>query len=183
MSFGAIVVLALGLAMDATAAAAARGSVVSRLRLTEVLLVALVFGGFQAGMPLIGWVVGAQLGDIVERWDHWIAFGLLSLLGAKMIWESLGDTEKPEKLGLWTLLGLAIATSIDALAVGVTLPIIHAPVALTVVTIGVVTALASAAGMGIGRRFGAALGKRFDLVGGLALIGLGTKILVDHLTA
>ena len=186
MTFGAIVLLALGLAMDATAAAAARGAAVSRLRLGEVALIALAFGGFQAGMPLLGWLVGARIGDLVAAWDHWIAFGLLLVIGGKMIYESFGATDAPEedkRISFVMLVGLAVATSIDALAVGVTFPMMHAPVALTATTIGVVTAVLSAVGMAIGRRFGAALGKRFDLVGGLVLVGLGIKMLIDGLRA
>lgn len=188
MSFGAIFLLALGLAMDATAVAAARGLATPRILPRHVLLVAGFFGGFQALMPLIGWLVGARLGPIVQAWDHWIAFVLLGAIGGKMLWEARGSAEAEptgdqDLFGFKVMLVLAIATSIDALAVGVTLPMLDAPFVLSLVTIGVTTAVLSALGLYAGRRFGALLGKRLDAAGGVVLIGLGTKILYEHLTA
>lgn len=188
MSFGAILVLALGLAMDATAVAAARGIAVPAIRARHVLLVAGFFGGFQALMPLIGWLLGTRIGPVVEAWDHWIAFVLLGFIGGKMLWEARGESAvdeetKGDAFGLRSMVLLAIATSIDALAAGITLPMLDAPLLLSVATIGIVTALLSAAGLFAGRRFGAMLGKRLDFVGGVVLIGLGLKILVEHLRA
>ncbi|MBX3184581.1 MAG: manganese efflux pump [Polyangiaceae bacterium] len=188
MSFPSILFLALGLGMDATAVAALRGMEVPRVLPRQVLTVALFFGGFQALMPLIGWVVGSQVGAWVEAWDHWVAFVLLGGIGGKMLWEAAhSDPEtKPEPgdpFGLKLMTLLAIATSVDALAAGITLPMLGAPLALSVITIGVTTAVLSALGLYAGRRFGALLGKRLDIAGGLALIALGTKILVEHLTA
>lgn len=188
MSFGAIVLLALGLAMDATAVAAARGVAVPVIRARHVLLVAGFFGGFQAFMPWIGWLVGARVGSFVQAWDHWIVFGLLGGIGAKMLWEArAGAHEQGDAPGgsfrLRVMFVLAVATSIDALAVGFTLPMLDAPFALSLVTIGVTTAALSAVGLFTGRRVGAMLGKRLDGVGGVVLIGLGVKILVEHLQA
>jgi manganese efflux pump family protein len=183
VSFAAIVVLALGLAADATAVSAARGAAVERVQLRHAVLVAVWFGGFQAAMPLAGALVGDQLGELVQRWDHWIAFVLLGGIGGKMIWEARESKPPDDRFGARVMLALAIATSIDALAAGVTLPVLHAPLALAIATIGVLTALASVAGLYAGRRFGTLLGKRLDVIGGLALIGLGTKILVEHLIA
>lgn len=187
MSFSSILLLALGLAMDATAVSAARGVAVSRVLPRHVLLVAVFFGGFQAAMPLVGWLVGAHVGAWVQAWDHWIAFALLVAIGGKMVWEArqTDDDDAPPReadlFGWKVMTVLAIATSIDALAVGFTLPLLGAPMILSIVTIGVVTAFASALGLFAGRRFGAMLGRRLDLVGGLVLIGLGTKILIEHL--
>jgi putative Mn2+ efflux pump MntP len=173
--------------MDATAVAAARGLAARRIRARHVLLVALLFGGFQAVMPLLGWFVGSRIGPLVERFDHWIAFVLLGAIGAKMLYEAGNTADEPpddeDLFGLKVLLLLALATSIDALAVGITLPMLGAPFLLTLVTIGVTTALTSAAGLLAGRHFGSALGKRLDIAGGLVLIGMGTKILIDHLSA
>lgn len=188
MSFGAILLLSLGLAMDAAAVSAARGVAARRVLPRQVALVALLFGGFQALMPLIGWLVGSQVGPIVQEFDHWIAFVLLGAIGGKMLFEALtggGPSAEagPDLFRLQTLLVLAVATSVDALAVGFTLPMLGAPLLLTLVTIGVVTALSSAAGVLAGRHFGSALGKRLDVLGGLVLIGLGTKILIEHLSA
>ena len=189
MSFGSILILALGLAMDATAVSAARGLATPRILPRHVLLVAAFFGGFQALMPIIGWLAGTRIGPFVQAWDHWIAFALLGMIGAKMLWEALHlskDAPKIAKTNLFRLrimLVLAVATSIDALAVGFTLPMLNAPFWLSIATIGVTTAVLSALGLFAGRHFGALLGKRLDFAGGLVLIGMGTKILVEHLQA
>lgn len=189
MHFGAILALSVGLAMDATAVSAARGMAVPRIRPRHVALVALFFGGFQALMPVIGWLVGSRVGPLVEAWDHWIAFVLLAAIGGKMLWESRDPKaaathrNEDEVFGLRVMLTLAVATSIDALAVGITLPMLDAPFALSVATIGVTTAIMCVAGLLVGRRAGAMLGRRLDVLGGLILIGLGVKILVDGLGA
>jgi manganese efflux pump family protein len=187
MNFGAILLLAIGLAMDATAVSATRGMAVSAIRLRHIVLVAGFFGGFQALMPLIGWFIGTRIGALVQAWDHWIAFALLGTIGAKMLWEA-SQPESAEKqdnddelFGIKVMTMLAIATSIDALAVGITLPLIQAPLGISLVTIGITTALLSAVGLFAGRRFGSALGQRLDVVGGLVLIGLGAKILIEHI--
>jgi putative Mn2+ efflux pump MntP len=188
MSFGSILLLAIGLAMDAAAVSAARGLAVPRVLPRHAALVALFFGGFQALMPLVGWLVGSRLGAFVEAWDHWIAFALLGAIGGKMLWEARpganaeeASAPRDDLFGLRIMFVLAVATSIDALAVGVTLPMLGAPLALSLTTIGVTTASLSVAGLYAGRRFGALLGKRLDALGGLVLIGLGTKILLQHL--
>jgi manganese efflux pump family protein len=172
--------------MDATAVAAARGLAAERIRFQHVLRVAFLFGGFQALMPVLGWFVGSRIGPVVQAYDHWIAFVLLGAIGTKMLYEAFQQKEENAEdtanlFRMDVMLVLAVATSIDALAVGVTLPILGAPLLLSVVTIGVTTALLSAGGLLVGRRFGALLGKRLDIAGGLVLIGLGTKILVEHL--
>lgn len=186
MSFAAILWLAVGLAMDATAVSAARGLSAERVTARHVVLTAVYFGGFQAGMPVIGWLLGDWLGPYVRAWTPWIAFVLLLVLGGKMLWESRDDPETesdaPDPFAVAVMLTLAVATSIDALAVGFTLPLLGAPMALSLVTIGVTTALLSAAGLYLGRRFGALLGRRLDAIGGLVLIGLGVKLLVEGLT-
>jgi putative Mn2+ efflux pump MntP len=187
MKFGAIFVLALGVAMDATAVAATRGMLVPRIRAKHVLLVMLFFGGAQALMPAIGWFLGARVGPLVVAWDHWIAFALLSAIGGKMLWESMSPDHGPrtssdaeDQFSLKLMAMLAIATSIDALAVGITLPILRAPVLTSLATIGVTTAVLSALGLFAGRRFGAMLGHKLNVLGGLVLIGLGVKILLEH---
>lgn len=180
-------VLAIGLAMDATAVATARS--VSGVPRRELLVLALAFGGFQAGMAALGWVVGASTGELVEQWDHWIAFGLLLLVGGKMLLEALrGGADEdavvgPARLGAHTIIVLSIATSIDALAAGVTLPTIEAPPVLTLVLIGVATFVLSTVGGMLGGRLGARFGSRLEVLGGVALIGIGTKTLIEHLTA
>jgi putative Mn2+ efflux pump MntP len=189
VGFGEILLLAVGLAMDATAVAAARGLAVPVVRPRHMVLVALFFGGAQALMPLLGWLVGARVGPLVQAWDHWIVFVLLSALGGKMVYEALAGGDDDEEgaeadpFALRVMLVLAVATSIDALAVGFTLPMMDAPLLLSLVTIGVTTALLSVVGLLVGRRFGALLGPRLDLAGGLVLILLGAKVLVEHLSA
>lgn len=189
MSFPAILLLAVGLAMDSTAVAVARGMASPRVMPRDVALVAVTFGGAQALMPVLGWGLGRALGTIVSSWDHWIAFALLVTIGGKMLWDARtqSDVELPapgvELYGLRVLVVLGVATSIDALAVGITLPMMAAPFVLSIATIGIVTAVLSALGVVAGHRFGALLGPRLELAGGLLLMGLGVKILVEHLAS
>ena len=174
--------------MDATAVSAARGLATPRILPKHVVLVAAFFGGFQALMPILGWFIGSRVGPLVSAWDHWIAFVLLGAIGIKMLWEARtakDDSQDPniDLFGMKVMLVLAVATSIDAFAVGITLPMLDAPFVVSIATIGITTAILSALGLFAGRRFGAVLGKRLDLAGGLVLIGLGTKILIEHLRA
>lgn len=183
MSFASILLLAVGLAMDATAVAAARGLAAERVRARDVVLVAALFGGFQAAMPFIGWLVGTTFGRVVVEWDHWIAFALLAGIGVKMLWEARQPLEVVDggAFAPRVLVVLAVATSIDALAAGVALPMLDARLGVALATIGVTTAVLSALGVVIGRRAGAALGRRLDVLGGVVLIALGTKMLLEHL--
>lgn len=186
MDFPSILLLAAGLAMDAAAVSAARGLAIPRVEWRHALRVALWFGGAQALMPLLGWLLGAAIGPLVQRYAHWIAFTLLVAIGGKMTWEALrgdddGTLAPADPFAPRLMLLLAIATSVDAFAVGVTLPLLGAPLLLSLATIGLTTALLSVAGLHAGRRFGALLGPRLDLIGGLVLIGLGLEILLEHL--
>ena len=187
MAVSEVMLLSVGLAMDAVAVAAVRGLAVERVRAGQVARVALLFGGFQAGMAAIGWFAGSRAGTLFARWDHWIAFGLLGGLGVKMIVEALraddaavDSAADPFRAAL--LLPLAIATSIDALAAGVTLPLLAAPVAVSLAAIGLVTAVLSGLAARLAHRLGAHIGRRVDLLGGAILIGIGTKILIEHLS-
>lgn len=182
-----IVVLAVGLAMDATAVAGARGLACRKaVRVRDALLVALLFGGFQAAMPVIGWAAGAALASRVTGWGHWVTFVVLGGIGAKMIHEAFGarDDDRTKVVanvfGLGVLTLLAIATSIDALAAGVTLALADVSLAAACAAIGIITAVLSFAGVYVGHRFGARFGKRLELAGGLALIALAAKALLDH---
>jgi manganese efflux pump family protein len=188
VKLGSIMLLAFGLSMDAMAVAAARGMIVRRVRPRHVLLVAGFFGGFQALMPLFGWLLGSRVGKSIEAWDHWLIFALLGGIGGKMLWEAFhGDEQQvlteSEAFGLKVMLLLATATSVDAFAAGVALPLMNAPLGVSLLAIGLTTAMLSALGLFAGHRFGAALGSRLDALGGLVLIGLGTKTLFEHLTA
>jgi len=186
-----LLLLSVGLAMDAVAVSAARGIGVQTIRISHALRVGLFFGGFQALMPLVGWLLGAQVGPWVQAWDHWIAFALLGGLGAKMVlgaWRAepgedarASPETEADPFGWRVMTLLAVATSIDALAAGLTLPVLNAPLWASLASIGLTTAALSVAGLYAGRRLGAHLGPRLDLVGGLVLIGLGGKVLVEHL--
>jgi manganese efflux pump family protein len=189
MSLPSLAILAVGLAMDAAAVSASCGFAAPFLRVRHFAIVALFFGGFQALMPLLGWFLGRSIGKSVESWDHWIAFVLLGGIGVKMIYEAVHHraegTARSERdvFGLRVMAMLAVATSIDAFAVGVTLPILNAPLVLSVATIGIITAVLSAVGLIVGRHFGARVGSRLDAFGGVVLVLFGTKILVEHLSS
>jgi manganese efflux pump family protein len=188
MKLGAILLLAFGLSMDAMAVAAVRGLAVREIRFRHVALVAGFFGGFQALMPLFGWLLGSHVGKSIQTWDHWVIFVLLAGIGSKMLWEAFhtGEQEtldEADAFRLRVLLLLAIATSIDALAAGIALPLMGAPLGLSLAAIGLTTATLSALGLFAGHRFGAALGSRLDALGGIVLIGLGIRTLVEHLSA
>jgi putative Mn2+ efflux pump MntP len=178
-----VVTLSIALAMDATAVAAARGLAAGRVPPRDALLLPALFGGFQSGMAALGWLAGRWIGPSIARWDTWIAFALLSLLGVKMIVEAVRGGDEPESPAddLLTLLGLALATSIDAAAAGVTLPILSAPPAISLVLIGAVTAVLSAVGLYVGRLAGRRFGSGLEALGGVALIAIGAKLLIDHL--
>jgi putative Mn2+ efflux pump MntP len=176
------VILAVALAMDATAVAAARG-LAARPGAREAVLIGLVFGAFQAGMAAIGWAVGAGAAGWIEPWDHWVAFGVLVAIGGKMLveaWRREGLSEVPPLSGR-LLVVLAVATSLDALAAGVTLPVLEAREELAIALIGGVTAVLAVLGGLAGRALGARAGSRLELLGGLALCAIGVKILIEHL--
>lgn len=186
MSFVALVVLGLGLAMDATAVAGARGVACKHaVRVQDALVLALLFGGFQAGMPAIGWALGEAFASRITGWGHWVTFVVLGVIGAKMLHEACGAPEEGEQpaadlFGLKVLTLLAVATSIDALAAGVTLALGHVSIARACTVIGVITAVLSFAGVYIGHRFGARFGKRLEILGGVVLLVLALKALLDH---
>ena len=174
----AAVALAFGLAMDATAVSAARGLGGRTPR--EAVILPVLFGGFQSGMAALGWLAGLWIGPYIAAWDHWVAFALLSLIGGKMIFEAIrgedGAEPSPASLGLY--LGLAIATSIDAAAAGLTLPLVPVAPWLALVLIGTITAACSATGYLAGRSVGKRFGAKLEILGGLILIGIGVQLLV-----
>lgn len=175
-------VIALGLSMDAFAVSIGKGLSVPDTKPKHTALVGLYFGGFQALMPLIGYFLGSQFGLLITGYDHWIAFALLVLIGAKMIKESGGDDQElDDSFGYKAMLPLAVATSIDALAVGVSFAFLHVEIVQAVVFIGVVTLVMSGIGLKIGSVFGVRHKSRAELFGGLILIAMGTKILLEHL--
>lgn len=184
-----VLLLAVGLAMDASAVAAARGAQVRSLASRDFVLLPLLFGGFQAGMALLGWLGTSRVLHIIDRWDHYLAFALLVAIGGKMLLEAwrhgdAGDqaAETPQR-GLMTDLSLAIATSLDAAAAGVSLPSLAAPPALSLLLIGAVTLGLSAGAFLIGCRVGARLGRAATALGGLVLIGIATRLLWSALAS
>jgi len=152
---------------------------------TAMFKVACAFGVAQAAMALIGWLTGRVLIDVISKYDHWVVFGLLLLVGVHMIWEALRGAEEGGKLDFtrgWTLIFIAVVTSIDALATGLALSIQGADIAAAAPIIGVITFLVVLAGFAIGGKFGEMLGKRAGVLGGLVLIGIGTMVLIEHLS-
>jgi len=184
MEIVTIVIIAVGLAMDAFAVSIASGSAYKQLKLKHSLRIAIFFGGFQAFMPLIGCLAGLSVKEYTAGFDHWIAFGLLSAVGAKMIYESfrIGSAEKSfDPSNILVLLVLSVATSIDALVVGVTLSLITSSIIAAVIIIGVVTFVLSYLGVFIGKKVGHFFENKIEALGGLVLISLGLKILIQHL--
>ncbi|MBM4330104.1 MAG: manganese efflux pump [Deltaproteobacteria bacterium] len=185
MGFFTVALIGFGLAMDCFAVAVTSGIAIKQLKINHALKIALFFGGFQALMPVIGWLAGVGLRDFISDIDHWIAFGLLSAIGLKMIYESRRlPTEKNDKnpLDFYVLSMLSLATSIDALAVGVSFAFLKIPLIASVILIGVITFILSYIGVFVGNRVGHFFENKIELVGGLLLIGIGLKILIEHLT-
>lgn len=180
----AVLFIAVGLAMDAFAVSVVTGSVYKELHVKHALRMALFFGGFQAVMPVIGFLAGLSVKDYITEIDHWVAFGLLAFVGGKMIYEAF-RIESAEKnhdpSNLLILLALSVATSIDALAVGITLSLLTSAIALAVTLIGLITFGLSFTGVYLGKRFGHFFESRIEVVGGLILIAIGIKILIEHL--
>lgn len=183
MGIAELFILAVGLSMDAFAVAVCKGLALKKIKPFQMVLVGLWFGGFQALMPAVGYAVGVQFRDAITSIDHWIAFVLLGVIGGNMIREAFSGADEeadaslsPKKMAL-----LAVATSIDALAVGVSFAFLNVNIGLAASFIGVITFLLSAAGVRIGSLFGAKYKKRAELCGGIILVLLGTKILLEHL--
>jgi putative Mn2+ efflux pump MntP len=178
-----ILLISVSLAMDAVSVSIAGGTKAQNSKLAHAFKVAAFFGVFQAIMPIIGWAMGEALQGFISTINYWIAFTLLGAIGIKMIHEALQDepTEKRNILDTKTLFVLAIATSIDALVVGVTLNVLQVPFVVSILTIGVVTFILSFVGFLFGKQLGVVFGKKIEIFGGLVLIALGIKILFDHI--
>ena len=184
MELVTILIIAVGLAMDAFAVSIVSGSVYKHLYVRHALRIAVFFGGFQALMPLIGSLAGLSVKEYIADYDHWVAFGLLSTVGGKMIYGSFKIKSVEENFdpsNIFILLLLSIATSIDALAIGITLSLITSSIAAAVIIIGLTTFVLSYLGVFIGKKFGYFFENKIEALGGLILIGLGVKILFEHL--
>ena len=179
-----LIVTAIALSMDAFAVSVGKGLSVQTLRPKHSLIVGAYFGGFQALMPLLGWLLASSFAEYIRRFDHWIAFVLLALIGANMIREALSKEE--EKMNgsfdVKTMLPLAIATSIDALATGVTFAMTDTNIWLAIAVVGATTFAFSAVGLRIGNLFGRKYQSKAELLGGVFLILMGIKMLVEHLS-
>ncbi len=177
--------IAVGLAMDAFAVSIVSGSVFRELHIRHALRMAFFFGAFQAFMPLLGYLAGNTFSGHIGRYDHWIAFVLLLLIGGKMIYEAFKIEEVEKKpqdpSNLVVLLALSVATSIDALAVGVTLSLVTSHILFAVAAIGAITFGLSYLGYEIGKRMGHFFENKIEIIGGLILIAIGAKILINHL--
>ena len=186
MDYIELILIAIGLSMDAFAASISKGLCLAKIKYKYAFIVALFFGGFQFLMPILGWLLAKSFATYIVNFDHWIAFILLSFIGGKMVIEASQKHEieccSTTLIDVKNLFFLAIATSIDALAVGVTFALLpNINIALSVVTIGFTTFVLSFIGVFIGHSFGSKFGKWSEIIGGMILISIGVKILVEHL--
>jgi len=178
--------IAVGLAMDALAVSMAVGLAIGRVTARQTFRLAFHFGLFQFLMPVVGWLAGARLTEMVADYDHWAAFGLLALVGGKMLWESRRPKTahaKSDPTRGASLVTLSVATSIDALAVGLSLAMLEQEVWTPALVIGLVAGALTAAGITCGSRLGSRWGARAEMAGGCVLLLIGLKILVEHLSA
>lgn len=184
MNIATIVILALGVAMDAFAVSICKGLSLKKIKIKHMIIVGAWFGGFQALMPLIGFLVGSTFAEYITGFDHWIAFALLALIGINMIRESFSKEENKEtdSLAFKTMFLMAIATSIDALAIGITFSFLpNTNIFLAIAIIGIITFALSAIAVKIGSVFGDKFKNKAEIAGGIVLIIIGIKILVEHL--
>lgn len=181
-----MIILAFGMSMDAFAAAIGKGASLHRPPFKEALRTGLIFGAVETITPIIGWAIGLAASQFIMNWDHWVAFTLLFVLGARMIVggfrkESDEPEAAPSRHGFWLLVTTAIATSLDAMAVGVGLALLQVNIIVTALAIGAATTIMATTGMLLGRFLGAKIGKWAEIFGGVVLIGIGSSILVEHL--
>lgn len=186
MNLLSILLIGIAMSTDAFAAAVGKGAAMQRPRFTEALRAGLIFGVIEAVTPLIGWLLGSAAAQYITAWDHWIAFGVLGALGLHMIWngfrpEAEGE-DRPQRHGFWNLAATGFATSIDAMAVGVSLAFLDAPIGLVAAVIGLCTLVMVTTGIMLGRVLGAMAGKRAEIIGGVILIVIGSVILYEHLS-
>ena len=188
LMFIELFLLGIGLAMDAFAVSVCKGLGMRKLNKKQALIIGLYFGGFQALMPLIGWLLGSQFQKYITSIDHWIAFILLSFIGGKMMIEAIREWNEEETVDVMdapldhkNMLVLAVATSIDALAVGITFAFLDTPIIEAITIIGITTMVISIIGVVVGNFFGSRYKSKAEFIGGLILVLLGLKILLEHL--
>lgn len=188
MPFWTLLLLAVGVSADAFAVALGKGLALRVSVLKGALVLSIAFGVSQALMPLLGWLLGSAFADTIAPFDHWIAFGLLAIVGGKMLWEAIaaGDEDAPDSedgFSVREVVLLSIATSIDALAAGVSLTVFDISIWWAIAVIGLVTFVLSFVAVLIGHRVGTRFRRPAEIVGGLVLIGIGVGILIEHLSA
>ena len=185
MGFTELLLVALGVSMDAFAVALSKGLSMKKLNLKNAVVIALFFGGFQAMMPFIGWMLGSRFSVYINGVGHWIAFGLLAFIGGRMIYEAYKNCGCPPeadcRLCIKSLLVLAVATSLDAMAVGISFAFLKVMIIPAVLLIGIVTGVISFAGVCIGNSFGSRFEKQAGIAGGLVLILIGVKIVLENI--
>ena len=185
IDFFSLVLIALGLSADCFAVAVSGSITLKRIFPIQVLRISLAFGFAQAIMPVLGWLAGRTVVNLISSFDHWVAFALLAGVGGKMLWESFHEKEEKGKSTDITrgllLFTMSIATSIDSLAVGLSFAFLKVNIALASVTIGIVACLVTAISFLIGRKLGSVMEKRAEIIGGVVLIGIGLRILLEHL--
>ncbi|MEA2104541.1 MAG: manganese efflux pump MntP family protein [Candidatus Cloacimonadota bacterium] len=178
-----LILIAVGLSMDSFAVSVTNGLTIRDLNARRILTISFSLAFFQSLMPLIGWLAGIEIEKYIKEFDHWIAFLLLLLIGGKMIYEGLqkNGVEKDTELKILILIGQSFATSIDAFAVGISFAFLNLSIITSVLLIGLVTFIASIIGLQLGKYFGKRIGKSVEIFGGIVLIGIGMKILIEHL--
>ncbi|NPA45104.1 MAG: manganese efflux pump [Chlorobi bacterium] len=183
MSIAVIVLIAIGLSIDSFAVSVADGLTIRNLSLKNKLLIAFSFAIFQALMPLIGWYAGTGIAEYVKEVDHWVAFILLAFIGSKMIYESFysDETIKNTELSFLTIITQSFATSVDAFAVGISFALLDFSIVISTFIIGIITFIASIIGLQLGKFLGKRVGKYIEIIGGIVLISIGLKILIEHL--
>ena len=184
MDYISIILIAIALSMDAFAVSVSRGIVIDKCKIKHAFTLAILFGAFQALMPVVGWFLGHIFKEYVSSYDHWIAFILLLLVGARMIYEAVKPNEENNikcDISFQILLMLAVATSIDALAVGVTFSFLNISIVIPIIIIGIITFINSFVGVIVGSSIGKIFGKKVEILGGVILVGMGFKILLEHL--
>jgi len=183
MDIISIILIAIGLSMDSFAVSVTNGLTIRDLNVKRIITISFSLAIFQALMPLIGWFAGIGIEKYIKEFDHWIAFLLLSFIGVKMIYEGLKkkDIEKDTELKILVLIGQSFATSIDAFAVGISFAFLNLSIITPVLIIGLITFIVSIIGLQLGKYFGKRIRKSAEIIGGIVLLGIGFKILIEHL--
>ena len=178
-----IILIAIGLSMDSFAVSVTNGLTIRELNVKRILIISFSFAVFQAFMPLIGWFAGIGIEKYIKELDHWIAFTLLSFIGTKMIYDGFkkNNNKKDSELKILTLIGQSFATSIDAFAIGISFALLNLSIVTPVVIIGLITFGFSLIGLYLGKYFGKKIGKSAEIFGGIVIIGIGLKIIIEHI--